>query len=464
MMSDKEKMKKNILKITPLGGQNGIGEKNMIIVETERDAIVLDCGMELGLNIPGINYAVPNVEYLRSIRHKLRGYVISHGHLDHIGGLPHIVPTCPAPIFGSQFTIGMVRAQFDKTRGNFTPTFHVLQMDSHEQHHMGDFIIELIRVTHSVPESSAIVLETPAGRIINTGDFRLDPEPLDSMPSDIERLKRLGDEGVLLLMSESTYTNKPGRTPTEHTLQDSFYDLIGRTSGRIFVAVFSSNMNRVQMTINAAVKYGRKVALDGRSMMATAELAVRLGNLKIPKGTLILLKDASKVPDDELLIMCTGGQGEPGAAMTRLSRGEHKVLSLKKGDNVVISSSPIPGNEVSYQRLGDDVTRMGAKVYRHPTHDVDGCGPLHVSGHANRDEHREMIELVRPRFLMPIYGGALSREYHRDIGIQTGLKNDQIIMAHNGDIIVFDNKGEYAHEGTVNSGASLVDGNGKICR
>ncbi len=455
---------KQLLKITPLGGQNGIGEKNMIVVETERDAIVLDCGMELGLDIPDVNYGIPNIDYLRSIKHKLRGYVISHGHLDHIGGLPHIVPVCPAPIFGSQFTIGMVGSQFEKTRGNYLPKLHVLQMDAHERHHLGDFIIELIRVTHAIPECSAIAVTTPAGVIINTGDFRLDPEPLDAMPSDITRLKQLGDQGVLLLMSESTNTNKLGRTPTEQTLQVSIDELISRTKGRLFISVFSSNMNRVQMIINAAVASGRKVALDGRSMMATAELAVRLGNLKIPKGTLVLLKDAKKIPDDELLVICTGGQGEPGAAMTKLSTGEHRTLAIKTGDNVVISSTPVPGNEVSYQRLGDDLTRMGAKVYRHPTHEIDGCGPLHVSGHANRDEHREMIELVRPRYLMPIYGGALNRRYHREVGIESGLKDEQIIMAHNGSVIVFDDAGQYRTGGIVKTGASLVDANGRIRR
>jgi len=291
------------IRITPLGGQDGIGEKNMIVVEYGNDAVILDCGFELGIDLPGINYAIPVTDYLKTIKHKIKGYVISHGHMDHIGGLVHIVPQFPAPIYGSQFTIGMVEAQFEKREDRyFQLDARVIRMDKHERVSLGALMIELVRVTHAIPESSAIVVDTPIGRLINTGDFRLDPEPLDAMPSDIARLKQLGDEGVLLLMSESTNTTKLGRTPTEHTLQDSFYELVGKTKGRLIVAVFSTNMNRIQMIINAAHHYGRKVALDGHSMMIVAELAVRLGNLKIPKGVLVPMREANSVADKDLIL------------------------------------------------------------------------------------------------------------------------------------------------------------------
>lgn len=456
---------KGTLRIISLGGQNGIGEKNMIVLEYEDDALILDCGFELGINLPGINYAIPVSEYLETIRHKLRGYVISHGHMDHIGGLIHILPTFPAPVFGSRFTIGMVQAQFEKAAENglnVVPDCRVMDMDNHQRIQLGRLTIELLRVTHAIPESSAIVVDTPVGRVINTGDFRLDPEPLDAMPSDIARLKQLGDEGVLLLMSESTNTTKSGRTPTEHTLQDSFYELIAKTKGRLFVAVFSTNMNRVQMTINAAYHNGRKVALDGRSMMATAELAVRLGNLKIPKGTLISMRDAAALPDDKLVVICTGGQGEPGAALSRMSVGEHQYMNLKKGDSVVVSSTPIPGNEQSYLQVGDDLTRLGVTLFRHPTHDIDGCGPLHVSGHAARDEHAEMIQLTRPRYLMPIYGGVLNRSYHRQIGTLQGMSSQNIIMIENGQVVELDKGSAPKITGKVTSGAHLVDQTGNV--
>lgn len=453
------------LRIIPLGGQQGIGEKNMIVLEYGNDALILDCGFELGINLPGINYAIPVTEYLESIRHKIRGYVISHGHLDHIGGLTHIVPTFPAPIFGSRFTIGMVQTQFEKANENgvnFQPDCKALDMDKHERVSLGELKIELVRVTHAIPECSAIVVDTPAGRVINTGDFRLDPEPLDAMPSDITRLKQLGDEGVLLLMSESTNTTKPGRTPTERTLQDSFYELMDQVHGRIIAATFSSNMNRIQMIVTAAAHFGRKVAFDGRSMTTVAELAVRLGNLKIPKNTLVSMREAGQVPDDQLVIICTGGQGEPGAALSRMAIGEHQYIKLKKGDNVVISSTPIPGNEQSYQQIGDSVTTLGAKLFRHPTHEIDGCGPLHVSGHGNRDEHAEMIQLTRPSYLMPIYGGALNRKYHKDVGLSQGLPERSILMVDNGDVIEFDQTQVPKKAGRVPAGALLVDQTGSV--
>ena len=453
------------LRIVPLGGQNGIGEKNMIVVEYGDDALILDCGFALGIDLPGINYAIPVTEYLKTIKHKLRGYVISHGHLDHIGGLIHIVPDFPAPIYGSRFTIGMVQAQFEKSvenGGTFTPECIAMDMDSHERITLGQLIIELVRVTHAIPESSAIVVDTPVGRIINTGDFRLDPEPLDAMPSDIARLKELGDEGVLLLMSESTYTTKQGRTPTEHTLQDSFYDLVGKAKGRVFTAVFSTNMNRVQMIINAAHHHGRKVALDGRSMIAAAEIAVRLGNLKIPQGTLIPMLEAVNVPDNKLVVICTGGQGEPGAAMSRMAIGEHQYLKLKKGDSVVISSTPIPGNERSYQQVGNDLALLGVKQFRHPTHELDGCGPLHVSGHAAHDEYAEMIRLTRPRYFMPIYGGALNRMYHQKIAIEEGTKERDTILVEDGAVVELSNQARPKVVGKVPSGYLLVDQTGTV--
>ena len=230
------------LKITFLGGQDGIGEKNMQVVEWQNDAIILDCGNELGVDLPGVNYTIADTTYLEQIRHKIRAYVISHGHLDHIGGLKHIVPRFPAPIYGSRFTIGVVLKTFEdlgaETGLNFTPETVIMNMDAHESLKIGVFMLELVRVTHSVPEASVIVLTTPVGKIINTGDWRLDPEPLDDMPTDVARLKQLGDEGVLLLMSDSTGTNYEGRTPTEHTLQESFHDVIGQAEGRVFVAIF----------------------------------------------------------------------------------------------------------------------------------------------------------------------------------------------------------------------------------
>jgi ribonuclease J len=460
------RLKPDTLRVIPLGGQDGIGEKNMIVVEYGDTALILDAGFDLSVDIPGINYAIPTIDYLETIKDKIKGYVISHGHLDHIGGLIHVVPQYPAPIYGSDFTIAMVEAQFEKraeqSGETFTPETVVMHMDTHERLGVGEFTIELVRVTHSIPESSAIVVDTPVGRLINTGDFRLDPEPLDAKPSDIARLKALGDEGVLLLMSESTNTTKLGRTPTEHTLQESFYELVETTKGRLVVAVFSTNMNRIQMIINAAARSGRKVALDGRSMLSVAELAVRLGRLKVPKGTLVPLRETQSIPDDQLIVICTGGQGEPGAALSRMAIGEHAVIKLKKTDTVVISSTPIPGNEQSYARLGDSLARIGVKQYRHPTHEIDGSGPLHVSGHAARDEHAEMIMLTQPQYLMPIYGGPLPRRYHKEIAVGMGMHERSVPMVDNGEVLEFKAGRVPVRVGRVTSGSLLIDQTGSV--
>lgn len=455
----------NKLKITFLGGQEDIGEKNMQVIEWQNDALIIDCGNNLGVELPGVNYTIADPTYLEGIKHKLRGYVITHGHLDHLGGLKHIVPKFPAPIYGSRFTLGVVEKTFEdaaaETGLEFKPDLQIMNMDNHERVKLGVFTLELVRITHSVPESSCVVVDTPVGRIINTGDWRLDPEPLDEKPTDAERLRQLGDEGVLLLMSDSCGTTKPGRTPTEHSLQQSFHDIIARAEGRVFCAIFSSNMNRVQMIVNAATAAGRRVALDGRSMMSYAEIAVRQGILKIPKGTVMAMRDIANIPDNQVLVICTGGQGEPGAALQRMSEGEHKYIKLHEGDTVVVSSTPIPGNEIAYARIGDDLTRRGVHLYRHPTHEVDGTGPLHVSGHAARDEYREILHIIRPKFFLPIYGGPLPRKYFLEMAVEEGWPRKNIIMAENGNQFAFtaDSWGQLAD---VPYGSLLVDQTGAV--
>lgn len=453
------------LKVTFLGGQEAIGEKNLQVIEWQNDAVIIDCGNHLGVDLPGVNYAIADTTYLESIKHKIKGYAITHGHLDHLGGLKHIVPKFPAPIYGSKFTLGVVEKTFDDLAAESGEPFDVklipMNMDNHERLKLGVFTLEFVRITHSVPESSCVVLDTPAGRIINTGDWRLDPEPLDDKPTDVVRLKELGDEGVLLLMSDSCNTPLPGRTPTEDTLQQSFHDIIGRAEGRVFVAIFSSNMNRVQMIINSAVQEGRTVALDGRSMMSYAEIAVRQGLLKIPKGQIRAMRDVAGLPDDKILVICTGGQGEPNAALQRMAEGTHNHIKLHPGDTVIVSSTPIPGNEVRYEQIGQELAHFGVHLYRHPTHEVDGVGPLHVSGHARRDEYKEMLHIVRPKFFLPIYAGYLNRRYYQDMAIEEGWARKDIIMADNGDSISF-TKDSWEKTGEVPNGSLLVDQTGTV--
>ena len=459
----------NRLRVTFLGGLEGIGEKNMMVLEYGDDAIIVDAGFDLSVDLPGVNYAIPATTYLETIKHKIRAYAITHGHMDHIAALPYVYEQYPAPIFcASHFCSEMVEKQFmsiNEERGtDLQPERIVLNMDDHERYVLTpNFTIEFLRITHSIPDCSTLVIDTPIGRVVNTGDFRLDPEPLDHHPSDVTRLKQIGEENkTLLLMTDSTNARYAGRTPTEHTLQQSFHDIFAQARGRIFVAIFSTNMNRVQMIINSAVAAGRKVAFDGRGMMQVSEIAVRTGNLKIPKGSVVAMREVPNVKDDQVVVVCTGGQGEPNAALQRMSIGEHKHIKLKAEDTVVVSSSPIPGNEVRYQQIGNDLAEIGVHLYRQVTHDLDGCGPLHVSGHANQDELKEMVEMVKPKYLLPIHGGMLDRKYGGMAGIDAGLSKDNILLPKNGSMVEFDSNGAVYDAGEAPAGAVLVDQTGAV--
>ncbi len=455
------------LKIIPLGGQDGGGSKNMILVEYLNDAVVMDCGNDLGVDLPGINYGIADTSYLESIKHKLRAYLITHGHLDHIGGLPHIVPRFPAPIYGSRFTIGMVEKVFENFGIPMPEGFKlqtiIMNENTHERLKIGPFFVEFTRITHSIPGSTCIILDTPVGRIINTGDFRLDPNPLDHERTDTDRLKELGNEGVLLLMSDSTSAERPGRTPSESTIEPTFIDLFDRAPGRVFTAIFSSNMNRIQMVVNAAVHHGRKVAFDGRSMMSTLELAVRLGMMKIPKGQVVPMSAIGNLKDEEVVIICTGSQGEPSSALQRMATGDHKHIKLKEQDTVVLSSTPIPesGNDKLIGDMVNDLMRRGVHVFRHATHDVDGCGPLHVSGHASLDEYAEMIQMTRPKFFMPIYGPFRSKQYHIEEAVRQGIPRKQCINVENGEVTELTDS-TMERTGKVPVGMVLVDQTGAI--
>jgi ribonuclease J len=317
------------------------------------------------------------------------------------------LPNFPAPVYGSKFTVGRVEEIFENFGMPMPDGFELktvtMNEDTHERLKLGCFFVELVRVTHSIPGSTLIVLDTPVGRIVNTGDFRLDPNPLDHERTDVERLKELGDEGVLALMSESTTTERMGRTPSESTIEQSFIDIMDNAPGRIFVGLFSTNMNRVQMIINAAVHHGKKVAIDGRSMVSTLEMAVRHGFVKIPKGTFVPIATSNNMKDTDLVVVCTGSQGEPSSALQRMSNGEHKHIKLKEQDTVILSSTPIPysGNDAKIRTMVDDLLRKNVHVFRHETRDVDNIGPLHVSGHASRDEYADMMNMLKPKFFIP---------------------------------------------------------------
>lgn len=455
------------LKIIGLGGMDGGGSKNMLLVEYLDDAVIMDCGNDLGVDLPGINYGIADTAYMETIRHKIKAYVITHGHLDHIGGLPHIVPKFPAPIYGSKFTIGRVEEIFENFGLPMPEGFELrtvtMNENTHERLKIGQFFVELVRITHSIPGSTCIVLDTPVGRIINTGDFRFDQNPLDHERSDIERLQELGNEGVLALLSESTTVERMGRTPSESTIEQSFIDIMNQAPGRIFVGLFSTNMNRVQMIINAAVHHNKKIAMDGRSMVSTLEMAVRHGFMKVPKGTFVPIASAATMKDNELVVVCTGSQGEPSSALQRMANGEHRHVKMKEQDTVILSSTPIPesGNDSLIGTMVDNLTKKGVHVFEHRNHELDGVGPLHVSGHASRDEYAEMIQYTKPKFFIPIYGAYRVKQRHIDLAVEQGIPRANTVNALNGEVIALTpDKMEVI--GEVPVGTILVDQTGAI--
>ncbi len=455
------------LKIMGLGGMDAGGSKNMIVLEYMNDAIVIDCGNDLGVDLPGINYGIADPTYVESIKHKLRGYVITHGHLDHIGGLPHIVPKLPAPIYGSKFTIGMVERHFENFGQPMPQGFELktvtMNEETHERLKVGPFFVELVRITHSIPGSTVVVVDTPVGRVVCTGDYRLDPNPLDHERSDTDRLKQLGKEGVLVLLNECMSAERPGRTPSESTIEPTFVDLFSKAPGRVFVSCFSSNINRIQMLVNAATAHGRKIAMDGRSLVSTLEVAVKLGMIRIPKGTFVPIASVSNLKDEEIVVVCTGSQGEPNSALQRMSEGEHKHIKLKEQDTVILSSTPIPesGNDKLIGEMVDDMFRKGVHVYRHATHEVDGCGPLHVSGHCSLDEYMEMIEMTKPKFVVPIYGAYRAQTYHNNEAINRGFQRKNLAYINNGEVIAF-TPDKMEKIGEVPVGTLLVDQTGAL--
>ena len=455
------------VKIIGLGGMDGGGSKNMVVIEYKNDAIVLDCGNDLGVDLPGINYGIADTSYLDQIKNKLKAFVITHGHLDHMGAMPHILPKYNVPVYGSRFTIGRVEEIFENFGLPMPEGFElktvIMNEGTHERLKIGEFYVELIRVTHAIPGSTMIVVDTPVGRLINTGDFRLDPNPLDHERTDVERIEELSKEGVLLLMSESTTTETLGRTLSESAIEKSFIDIMDNAPGRIFVAIFSTNVNRVQMIVNAAVHHNKKIALDGRSMISTMEMAVRNGYMKIPKGTFVPIASVPNLKDTEVVIVCTGGQGEPNSALQRMSMGDHKHIQLKEQDTVILSSRPIPytGHDALIRSMVDELFRKGVHVHRHETYELDRGGPLHVSGHGGMEEYRDMIKMVKPKFFLPIYGDYTAKKYHIDIALEEGIPRANMLNADNGDVIsVSPDKMEIT--GQVPHGTILVDQTGAI--
>lgn len=448
------------LKVIPLGGLDRIG-KNMMAIEYENDIIVVDMGFQFpDDDMPGIDYIIPDTTYLEERKHKIRAHLITHAHEDHVGGIPFILPKLPAPIYGAQFTIKYIEKKLEEHRLPFKPDFRIVDQDREEIIQLGVFKIEFIRITHSIPDACALAIHTPVGTLIHTGDWRFDEQPLDGKPSNVEKLRKLGDAGVLMLMCDSTSCEKVGKSPTEQDIIPTLEDIFIRNyNKRIIISSFASQVNRIQVFIDAIAKSKRKLAVVGRSLLSNLELAIKLGYIKVPAGLIIKAKDIASYQDGEIVILTTGHQGEDNSALVRMSTGEHKDVKLKAGDVVVLSSSIIPGNEKSVFTMVDGLFRHGAYVYQEFTRGFDDLGIMHTSGHAYVDEVKEMIALTRPKYYLPIHGEMHHMFHNGIIAAQAGIAENNIFVIENGQTLVADKSG-FKKGPIVQNGSILIDGNG----
>jgi len=436
------KLDAGVLKVIPLGGLGKIG-KNMMALEYENDIIVVDMGfMFPRADTPGVDYVIPDTTYLEDRKHKIRAHLITHAHEDHVGGIPFILPKLPAPIYGSRFTINYIEKKLEEFKLTFSPQMRVIDPEKHERIQLGAFTVEFVRVVHAIPDPCAIVIDTPVGRLVHSGDWRFDDTPIDGRVADKARLAELGKEGTLMLMSDSTGCENMGASPTELEIQKTFEQLLTREQNkRIIISSFSSQINRVQLIINAAQQFNRKVAFVGRSMLANVEMAIKLGYIKIPPGILVKIQDAVKLPDSQIVIISTGNQGEENSALLRMAHGDHAQVKLKRGDVIIMSSSIIPGNEMQVYAAVDDLMREGAKVYQQVTHELDDCGIMHVSGHAYRDELVEMIKLTKPTYYLPIHGEYHHLVHHAELARKNGIAEKNAFLIEDGQTIEFSKNG-----------------------
>lgn len=445
------KNKKKNLKFIPLGGVGEIG-KNMSILEYDDEIIILDCGMTFpDDDMPGIDIVIPDITYLLKNIDRVKAIFLTHGHEDHIGSVPYILKHINVPVYGTKLTLGLVETKLNE---------HKLSKEKLKVVNAGEvittkhFAVEYIRACHSIPDSVSFGIKTPVGNILFTGDFKIDYTPIDGDKMDLHRIAEWGTEGVMLLCADSTNVERPGYTLSESSVGETFIELFSKAEGRIIVATFASNLHRVQQIIKAAEKFNRKVAISGRSMVNVVKVATELNKLEIQDGTLIDLKDINRFNESQIVLLMTGSQGEPMSALNRMAYGEHRKLVLTENDTVIISASPIPGNEKIFFGLVNRLVEMGVKVIYSSLADV------HVSGHACQEELKLIHTLVKPKYFIPVHGESRHLKTHKKLAIDMGTKEENIFIGRNGMVFEFNHKGEGYVSGTVESGNILVDGLG----
>lgn len=438
------------LKVIPIGGLNEIG-KNMTLLEYDDQILIIDCGMSFPEDeMYGIDIVIPDFTYLIENREKLVGMVITHGHEDHIGAIPYLLKHIKIPIYGTRLTLGLIENKLKEHQ----VVGDLRNINAGDNFQLGDFKIETIRTTHSIADSICLVIETPAGIVFHSGDFKIDYTPIDGEPIDLSKLAEIGKRGVTLMLCDSTNATRKGFTSSERVVGQTIENIFRQAKTRIIIATFSSNVHRVQKIIESAIKVGRKVAISGRSMENVVAIAIELGYLNIPDGTIIDLKVAKNLPDEKVVIITTGSQGEPMSALSRIASGEHRSVKLKKGDMVILSSTPVPGNEKTVSNVVNKLFEKGAEVI------YSDIADIHVSGHACQEELKLIHSLIRPKFFMPVHGEYRHLIQHAHLAESLGMEPEDIFVMDNGKILNISKSKAFIDEQKINAEAILVDGLG----
>ena len=453
IMKKEEAKKEEKVYIIPLGGLEEVG-KNMTAFQYKDEIVIVDAGLTFPEDEHlGIDVIIPDFTYLENNKDKIKTLLLTHGHEDHIGAIPYLYQKLGSdvPIYGGKLTLELAKAKFEK-KDAVLPKMRVVKGRTKIKISKY-FSVEFISVTHSIADCYAICIKTPAGVIVHSGDFKVDLTPIDGEGFDFARLSQLGEEGVDLLLSDSTNANIPGFTPSERSVGESLKEEFSKSKGRIIIAAFASHVHRLQQIIDIAQMYNRKIAIDGRSMVKVFDIASRLGYLKLPKGLVVDIQKIDKLPAEKVVILCTGTQGEPLAALSRIANGTHKHISLREGDTVIISATPIPGNEKAVYKNINHLLKKNANVV------FEKVVGIHVSRHGCQEEQKIMLTLVKPKFFMPVHGEYMMLKKHKELAMATGVKSENVILAENGNKIEL-TKSHCRITGKVQSGITLIDGFG----
>jgi len=441
--------------IFALGGVGEIG-KNMYVVETDEDIVVIDAGLKFPEEeMLGIDMVIPDITYLEENRDKVRGIIITHGHEDHIGGLSYVLRHLNVPVYATKLTLGLIDVKLKEAGILNTTTRHLINSDSEVS--LGSTLTAtFFRVNHSIPDSVGVCLETPEGYVVHTGDFKFDQTPVNNQRADLGKMAEIGERGVLCLLSDSTNAERPGFTGSESSVGKALKEVFHKAEGRIIVSTFASNVHRIQQVFDAAVQYNRKVTLVGRSMINVITISMDLGYLHVPEGVIVDIDECNKLPSEQVVILSTGSQGEPMSALTRIARSAHRKIDMMPGDTVIIAATPIPGNEKYVSRTIDHLCRAGAEVI------YGGHGPngtVHVSGHGSQEELRLMLNLMKPKYFIPIHGEYRMQRMHAILAEQVGVASENIFLLDNGDTVEIA-KGQARYGPKVHAGNVLIDGLG----